>query len=355
MSHYSLESRGINTTDAGARVVCILGAGSWGTAIAALLADGGHQIRLWCRNAELAAAIQLERENRRYLPGTLLPPSVSSTSSLSDALCGADCCVFAVPSGAIRGAAADAAPYLREDMLIISASKGLEESTGLRMSQVLAAAAPINPSRLVTLSGPNLAVEVAAGAPTASVAAAEDAQAARAVQGLFGRQAVPTFRVYTGRDVIGVELGGAIKNVIAIGAGLCDGLSYGDNSKAALMTRGLTETIRLGIAQGAQAQTFLGLAGVGDLIATGASKLSRNYRVGYALGQGGALETILASLGHVAEGVPTTRVLHDLALSCGVDMPLCAALRALLFENRRPQDVIRELMQRPPKEEILPL
>jgi glycerol-3-phosphate dehydrogenase (NAD(P)+) len=223
------------------------------------------------------------------------------------------------------------------------------------MSEVVAEVIPDAVTRLVALSGPNLAVEVARGAPTASVAASANPKAAQAAQRLFSCRENPTFRVYTSRDVTGVELGGAIKNVIAIGAGVCDGQGFGDNSKAALMTRGLTEAIRLGVAQGAQAQTFLGLSGVGDLIATGGSRLSRNYRVGFALGQGRSLPEILAELGQVAEGVPTTDVLHDLAIRSGVEMPLCAGLRAMLFEHRSASEVIRELMLRPPKEETLPL
>jgi glycerol-3-phosphate dehydrogenase (NAD(P)+) len=198
-------------------------------------------------------------------------------------------------------------------------------------------------------------VEVAKGIPTASVAASHNTDAARQVQRLFTGQPIPTFRVYTIRDVIGVELGGAVKNVIAIGAGVCDGLGFGDNSKAAFLTRGLTEIIRLGVAQGADAHTFLGLSGVGDLIATGASRLSRNYRVGFALGQGKTLSEALTEIGQVAEGVPTTRVLCELAAKSGVEMPLCTAIHAVLFEGRSAPDMIRELMLRPLKNEAEPL
>lgn len=335
--------------------IAILGAGSWGTALAALLAANGHAIRLWARENALIATLRTARENERYLPGFPLPEQVFPTADIAEALSEAEVVVFAIPSGAVREVAQEAAPLLPADVLLLSAAKGLEDSTGLRMSQVLQEVITEASPRLVTLSGPNLAVEIARGAPTASVAASANPDAARAVQRLFTGQPNPTFRVYTGRDVIGVELGGAIKNVIAIGAGVCDGLGFGDNSKAALMTRGLNEAIRLGVAQGAEAQTFLGLSGVGDLIATGASRLSRNYRVGYALGKGRSLFDTLAELGQVAEGVPTTHALCELASRSQVEMPLCAALRAVLFDNRPAAEVIRELMLRPPKDERLPL
>lgn len=332
--------------------VAVLGAGSWGTALAALLAANGHQVRLWAREATLVDSLAAERENRRYLPGITLADNVLPTAELNVALTDALVALFAIPSGAVREVAIVAAPYLAPNALLISAAKGLEEETGLRMSEVLAQTIPNSEGRIVALSGPNLAVEMARGLPTASVAASLNPQAAEATQQLFARQRpAPTFRVYTGHDVIGVELGGAIKNVIAIGAGVSDGLGYGDNSKAALMTRGLTEAVRLGEAQGAEAVTFMGLSGVGDLIATGASRLSRNYRVGYALGQGRDLPSILAEIGQVAEGVPTTRVLCALADRCGVEMPLCRALHALLFEQRPASDVIADLMQRPLRQE----
>ena len=332
--------------------IAIIGAGSWGTALAVLLgASPQAEIRLWARDTELAAALNAARQNARYLPGIVLPPIVAPTTDLARAVSGADFVVLAVPCGAVRGVALEMAPSLSSNAVLVSAAKGLEEGTGLRMSEVIAEAIPGVESRIVALSGPNLAVEVARGIPTASVAASISSDSARAVQGLFAAQPLPTFRVYTGRDVIGVELGGAVKNVIAIASGVCDGLGFGDNSKAGLMTRGLTEAIRLGVAQGADSATFLGLSGVGDLIATGNSRLSRNFRVGAALGRGEALTDVLAELGQVAEGVPTTRVLCGLARRCGVEMPLCLALHSVLFEGRAAPDVIRELMLRPPKEE----
>jgi glycerol-3-phosphate dehydrogenase (NAD(P)+) len=338
-------------TEENAAPIAVLGAGSWGTALAVLLAASGHPVRLWARDGALAESLAATRENRRYLPGIALPDTVAPTADLRAALADAGVVVFAVPSGAVRMVAREAAPHLAPGALLLSAAKGLEEGTGLRMSQTLAAVIADAPPRTVVLSGPNLAVEVARGIPTASVAASINPEAAQAAQRLFSGQRLPTFRVYTGRDVIGVELGGAVKNAIAICAGICDGLGYGDNAKAALMTRGLSEAIRLGVAEGAEAATFLGLSGVGDLIATGASRLSRNYRVGFALGQGQALEAILAELGQVAEGVPTTRVLCELAARCGIEMPLCAALHSVLFGDRAPLDMLYELMLRPPREE----
>jgi glycerol-3-phosphate dehydrogenase (NAD(P)+) len=322
-----------------------------GTALAALLAANGHAVRLWTRDAETAEQLARERENRRYLPGIPLGARVVPLSALADAVTGASVIVFAVPSSAVRGVAAGVAPFLEANAVVLSAAKGLEDETGLRVSEVLAQEIPKAEEHIVVLSGPNLAVEVARGVPTASVAAALNPDCSRRVQQLFMGQDVPSFRVYTSRDVIGVELGGAIKNVIAIGAGISDGLGFGDNSKAGLMTRGLTETIRLGLEQGAEMTTFLGLSGVGDLIATGASRLSRNYRVGFALGQGKSLPDVLAEIGQVAEGVPTTHVVCQLARISGVEMPLCEAIYAVLFNGRAPQDMIRALMLRPPKDE----
>ena len=334
------------------RRIAVLGAGSWGTALATLL--GTHpeaEVTLWARSHALIVQLRQERENVRYLSGFPLSVGVHPVSRLKDALDGVEIVVFAVPSGGFREVFNDALPHLPTDALLLSATKGLEEGTGLRMSQVIAELLPENEERTIVLSGPNLAVEVARGVPSASVAASCSLLSAQRVQHLFAALPEPTFRVYTGRDVTGVELGGAIKNAIAIGAGVCDGLGYGDNAKAGLMTRGLTEAIRLGASQNAEAATFSGLSGVGDLIATGASRLSRNYRVGVALGEGRTLEDVLTEIGQVAEGVPTTRALYELANRAGVEMPLCEALYSVLFEGRGAREVIRELMTRPPREE----
>jgi len=335
------------------RHIAILGAGSWGTALATLLPNA-ERVRLWARDPGLAEAIQSTRANERYLPGVALRRNVEATDDLAAALEGAECVVYAVPSGAMRDVACLAAPLLPPGVLLVNASKGLEEETGRRMSEVIrsaaveAGASPEIAGRIAALSGPNLAVEVARGVPTASVAAATDPQTARACQALWMG---PAFRVYTSADPVGVELAGAMKNVIAIGAGVCEGLGYGDNSRAALMTRGLAEITRLGVALGAQPATFLGLAGVGDLIATGGSRLSRNFRVGVGIGQGRPLEDVVAELGQVAEGVPTTRAICRLSERTGIEAPIARALHQVLFEGRTVPDAIAELMLRPPRDE----
>jgi glycerol-3-phosphate dehydrogenase (NAD(P)+) len=331
--------------------VAILGGGSWGTALALLLAQAGRSVRIWARSADQVQQFNQTHQNSRYLPQISLPASVRMTSDLEAAVCEAECVVWAVPSGGLRSISAQVAPLLSPKTVLLSATKGLEEGTCLRMSEILGEFFPQSRERIVVLSGPNLALEIAQGVPTASVAASHCLSSATAVQSLFLGAPVPTFRVYTSSDVIGVELGGAVKNVIAIGAGICDGLGFGDNAKAALITRGLAETLRLGLFLGATPSTFLGLSGVGDLFATANSRLSRNYRVGYGLGQGEGLTPILERLGQVAEGVPTTQVVCELAERHGVEMPLCRAIGEVLFLHRSARDVIRELMLRPQKEE----
>ena len=326
--------------------VAILGAGSWGTALATLL-SGAESVNLWARTNSTAASINAQRENEHYLPGISLPDNLAATANLAEAVHEADSVLFAVPSDAMREVAQGAAEAIRPGALVVSASKGLEDDTGLRMSEILGHELQ-NPASIVALSGPNLAVEVARGIPTASVTASEDADSARACQELLSG---PTFRVYTSGDLTGVELAGAMKNVIAIAAGICEGLGFGDNSRAALMTRGLAEITRLGVALGAQTTTFLGLAGVGDLIATGGSRLSRNYRVGIGLGQGKELASVLSEIGQVAEGVPTTRAICLLAGRTGIEMPISKALYRVLFEGGSVRDTIPDLMLRPPRDE----
>ncbi len=331
--------------------IAVLGAGSWGTALALLAVNREREICLWGRSSEKMRHLHAVRENRRYLPGINIPDEILPTSNLKHALESASVVILAVPSGAMRLLLQECKEYILEDALLISAAKGLEETSGLRMSETIAQIIPGSEYRIAALSGPNLSLEVARGVPTASVAASVSHASSKAAQSLFTNTDQSNFRVYTSSDIIGVELGGAIKNMIAIGAGICDGLGYGDNSKAALMTRGLMEAMRLGLALGADASTFMGLSGVGDLIATGASCLSRNYRVGLAVGKGGNLQDILVDLGQVAEGVPTTRALHSLAEKDEVDMPLCSALYAVLYEQKNPLEEIKKLMQRPVGEE----
>jgi glycerol-3-phosphate dehydrogenase (NAD(P)+) len=305
-------------------------------------------VTLWARDTNLVNAIDALRENVRYLPGIPLSENIRAVAHLDEALDGANCVVFAVPSAGIREVAAAAAPHMENVELVVSASKGLEDATGLRLCEVIEEVAPGIADRVSALSGPNLALEVARGIPTASVAASTNAEIARSCQSLWMG---PTFRVYASTDIVGVELAGAMKNVIAIAAGICEGLGFGDNSRAALMTRGLAEITRLGAALGAQTATFLGLAGVGDLIATGGSRLSRNYRVGIGLGQGHPLDDVLAEIGQVAEGVPTTRAICVLAKRTAIEMPISEALYAILFENASVRDSITTLMLRPPKQE----
>ncbi len=330
----------------------VLGGGSWGTALSLVLAQNGWSCSLWARDAALVADLTTRRENQRYLPGFALPDRVIVTSSIAQALHHAEIVIWAVPSDAVRTTAELAQDLLAPETVLVSAAKGLEESTGLRMSQVLAEVLPTHSHRIAALSGPNLAVEIARGLPAAAVAASLSLPTRQAVQDAFTRRHLPTFRVYTNHDIVGVELGGSIKNVIAIAAGVCEGLGMGDNARAALMTRGLAEAMRLGTAMGAEPHTFLGLSGVGDLIATAISTLSRNYRVGLALGTGRTLEAVLAELGQVAEGVPTTHVLLQMADKHSVPMPLCKALYGILFQGYQPANAMNILLERPAGAEL---
>ncbi|MCS7310651.1 MAG: NAD(P)-dependent glycerol-3-phosphate dehydrogenase [Armatimonadetes bacterium] len=327
--------------------VAVLGAGSWGTALALLLAKKGVQVALWARDPSLADAIRREGRNPRYLPDFPLPPSIHPTSDLAEAVSDAEVLVFAVPAAALREVASLARTHLPSPRLVVSAAKGLE-ADGSRPSQVLQTSLGERCGDLVALSGPNLALELAREIPTATVVASSNPHAARQAQTLFMH---PSLRVYTNRDVVGVELGGALKNVLAIGAGISDGMGFGDNSKAALVTRGLAEMVRLGVALGAEERTFMGLTGVGDLFATAASHLSRNWRVGYGLAQGKPLAQVLEELKQVAEGVPTTFAVCGLAQRLGIEMPIAQTIRAVLEGQLSPHDAIRELMLRTPKEE----
>lgn len=329
--------------------VAVLGAGSWGSAIAMLLGRAA-EVRLWAREPQQVEAISRARRNEQYLPGIDLPDNVRPTSSLVDAVAGAEVVVYAIPSAGMPQVAREVAPHLPAGAVLVNAGKGLEEGTGRRLSEVILASltgSSADAGRVAALSGPNLAMEVARRLPTASVAASSCLDTARYCTDLFVN---PHFRVYPSEDIIGVELAGAMKNVIAMGAGVSDGMGFGDNSRAALMTRGLAEITRLGIALGAQPSTFLGLAGVGDLIATGGSRLSRNYRVGFGLGQGRPLETILAELGQVAEGVPTTRAICTLATQAKVEMPVSEALYAIVIGGAPPGVVLASLMHRPQRD-----
>jgi glycerol-3-phosphate dehydrogenase (NAD(P)+) len=311
------------------------------------LAGAGWRVKLWARRREIAEAIQRDHRNPRYLTTFLLPAAVEGTYDLVEAINEAGLLVLAAPSEGIPDLCRQLADCVHSDRDIVSATKGLEHATGRRLSEVIRQTLG---GRLAALSGPNLASEVAAGIATASVAASEDATFARAVQAAFS---APRFRVYTNPDIIGVELGGALKNAIAIGVGMSDGLGFGENTKAALMTRGLAEIERLGITLGAKAETFRGLSGMGDLIATCAGQKSRNHHVGYELAQGRTLAGILNTMApQVAEGVETTRAAIRLAAAAGVEMPITAAVYATLFEGMTPQDATQSLMSRSWRDEL---
>ncbi len=322
----------------------ILGAGAWGTALACLLSSRGHPTVLWARRAEVAKALQDDRENRAYLPAVPLPPALRITAELGEAVGGSGLVLFAVPAQHLRTIAARVAPCLRDAPLSVSTAKGLEVATGSRMTEVLAACLPAScAGRLAALSGPTFATEVSRGLPAAAAVAAPDAAVGAAVQQALSG---PTFRLYVTTDLLGVELAGAVKNVVAIAAGVADGLALGASARASLITRGLAELSRLGRALGARPETFAGLAGMGDLILTCSSDLSRNRTVGLELGRGRRLPEILAGRRTVAEGVETARAVKALAARLGVETPICAQVHAILFEGRPPREALNLLMTR---------
>lgn len=327
----------------------VIGAGSWGTALAIQLARAGHAVCLWSRDAEHAAAMQSEHRNQRYLPDCRLPPALEATADMEQAAhAGTELIVCAVPSHAVRETMGALRPWLRDDTILVSASKGIEEGTSKRMSEVIAEATGA-PERTAVLSGPSFAREVADEMPTVVTAAAESVERAEFVQHYF---ASPMFRVYGATDLVGVEIGGAVKNVIAIAAGVSDGLGLGHNTRAALITRGLAEVNRLAVRLGADPVTVTGLSGMGDLVLTCTGSLSRNRSVGMKLGQGEALKDVLASMGQVAEGVRNTVAIDDMARELGVEMPITQQMRALLFDGKTPQEAMVQLMTRQLKAEF---
>ena len=329
--------------------VAVVGAGSWGTVLSAVLSKKGHDVCMWAFEPEVAEQITQGRENVSYLPGVKLPENLGSTADLATALQGAEIVVSVSPAQVVGPVMAEAAAHIEDDALIVSASKGIEITTLRRMDEVISEVlSPAQIDRFTVLSGPSFALEVARETPTAVVAASGSADAALAVQDLFQTD---YFRVYTGSDVIGVELGGALKNVIALGAGVAAGLRCGHNTLAALVTRGLAEMRRLGVAMGAHASTFSGLAGIGDLFLTCTGTLSRNRTVGYRLGQGEALDTILGEMSAVAEGVATAHAVHDLAAQFGVEMPIAEEVFGILTLGTDPEQALKNLMERDPKPE----
>lgn len=323
--------------------ITVLGSGAWGTALAKLLAEGGHAVTAWDYFPETLATIRATGYNERYLPGIPLPPSLATEPDIARAVAGAELVVVASVSKAFRAVTRALADF---NGIVVSVTKGIEAGTGLTMSGVLAGNAPR--ARVAALSGPTLAMEVARGVPTAVVAASADAAVAQLAQSVFHR---PAFRAYTSRDIHGVELGGALKNVVAIAAGVCDGLGFGDNSKAALVTRALAEMRRLGVACGAQPETFAGLSGLGDLMVTCFSKLSRNRGFGERIGRGELPEAIAASMTAVAEGYPTARAAWQLATAKEVPAPILAEVFAMLYEGKPARQALQDLLARESKAE----
>jgi glycerol-3-phosphate dehydrogenase (NAD(P)+) len=335
--------------------IAVIGAGAWGTAISIVLArDAGrsdrHRVSLWAFEPEVCQSIISVRINQAFLPGCLIPEGVAVTTSLQDALRDADIIVSAMPSHHCRRVFESMAPHLRPEMLFVSATKGIEAETVKRMSQVMDEVMAERcrfkyPAKLAAISGPSFAKEVARGDPTAIAAASQDAEVAARIQAEFSDGGL---RVYTNNDLIGVELGGALKNVIAIAAGVCEGLGLGYNTAAALITRGLAEMTRLAVECGAKRETMAGLAGMGDLVLTCTGGLSRNRTVGVELGKGRKLSSIIGGMhGMVAEGVLTTNAAVGLAKKMRVEMPITNQVHAILHENKSPRDAIRDLMTRP--------
>jgi glycerol-3-phosphate dehydrogenase (NAD(P)+) len=332
-------------------VIAVIGAGAWGTALSVVAGRKRvHEVRLWVYEKEVRDSIEARRVNDVFLPGQPVPDSVAVTNNLADALRGAEIVVSVMPSNHCRRLFEQMRPSLREEMLFVSATKGIEDQTHLRMSEIITqiVSAQFRP-RIGALSGPTFAKEVARGDPTAIAIASSDAECAQTVQQALGD---PRFRLYTNDDVIGVELGGSLKNVIAIAAGVCDGLGFGHNSVAALITRGLAEMTRLVIACGGRRETMAGLAGLGDLVLTCTGSLSRNRTVGVELGRGRHLPEIIAGMhGMVAEGVLTTHAALGLAKVHGVEMPITEQMQAILNNGKPPQEAIHELMTRSAKSE----
>ena len=325
----------------------VVGAGSWGTALANLLAGRGETVTLWAYEPEVADEINRRHRNDLFLPDAPLLPALRATNDLAEAVTGADLVVSAAPSHAVRRVMASAAPLLGTGAVVVSASKGLEPDTHKRMSEVLAEVLPAG-AAIAALSGPTFSREVYERQPTAAVAAAAEAATAQRAQAAIS---VPYFRLYTNDDVVGVELAGALKNVVAIAAGILDGLGMGNNTRAALITRGLAEIARLGVALGARPATFAGLAGMGDLLMTATGPLSRNRSLGIEIGKGRTLEEVLARRLSVAEGVGTARAAVDLATQVKVELPIAQEVARVLFEQKPPRQAIGDLMERSLKSE----
>ncbi|HEY7043431.1 MAG TPA: NAD(P)H-dependent glycerol-3-phosphate dehydrogenase [Nocardioidaceae bacterium] len=328
--------------------VAVFGAGSWGTAFSLVLADAGNNVVLWARREELSDAINSTRENPDYLPGLMLPDVVSATHDPEEALSDAEIVVLAVPSQTLRANLEHWAKHIPDDAVVLSLMKGVELGTSKRMSEVIQEVTGIGHDRVAVLTGPNLSHEIAVRQPAASVVACDDEAVAEFLQ---ERCHTPALRIYTNTDVVGCELGGATKNVIALAVGMAVGLGFGDNSTATVITRGLAETARLGVALGADPYTFSGLAGLGDLVATCSSSLSRNRTFGEKLGRGMSVDDAVASTRQVAEGVKSCEPIKDLAVRAGVEMPIVEAVAALVRGETTPQEMLQALVSRATKPE----
>ncbi|MDF2521536.1 MAG: hypothetical protein K0R84_2164 [Clostridia bacterium] len=321
--------------------ISIIGAGSWGTAVAVMLAKKGYDVKQWVRRQELCNSMKETKENLTYMPGVVLPNNIDISSDLEYCCKGSEILVIAAPSHAVREVVKNIKPYVNDSQLIVNLAKGIENESLMRMSQIIEEILPANKNAV--LSGPCHAEEVARDIPTAIVASAREKQTAEYIQDVF---MTPKFRVYTNPDIIGVELGGALKNIIALGAGITDGLGFGDNTKAALMTRGIVEISRLGESLGAKKMTFAGLSGIGDLIVTCTSMHSRNRRAGIAIGEGKSLEEVLGGTSMVVEGVRTTKSAYDLAVKMGIEMPITQEIYNVLYQKADVKNSVINLMMR---------
>jgi glycerol-3-phosphate dehydrogenase (NAD(P)+) len=329
--------------------IAVIGAGSWGTAIARMLGQKHNNVCLWARDAKLVADLENTRQNNKYLPGVVLPETISFTADLRAAATGANLIVLVTPSHAMRQTAAQLANLTGDRTLIVTAAKGLETGTLKRMSEVITEEIPQVAQNIVVISGPNHAEEIGREQPSATVVASLSRSAAEQVQDIF---MLPYFRVYTNPDVIGVEIAGALKNIIALGAGVAEGLGYGDNPQAALMTRGLAEIARLGVAMGALPPTFAGLAGIGDLIATCTSRHSRNRRAGIMFAEGKSIAEVEAATSMVVEGIRSTAAAYELAGRYDIQMPITQQIHKMLYKGRNPREAVVELMSRGKTHEV---
>lgn len=327
--------------------VAFLGGGSFGTALGILLAEKGLEVNIYDRDKSVVDDININKKNDKYIKDLVIPKNVTAFNDLDEALKGIKFLVLAVPSHVVRSASRSLKGKISSDVIIISIAKGIEEGTNLRLSQVIEEELPNN--KIVILSGPSHAEEVAFDIPTTVVVSSKDEESANIVQDLFMTN---SFRVYINEDLIGVEIGGAVKNIIALAAGVCDGIGYGDNTKAALMTRGMAEIVRVGIKLGGKTETFLGLTGMGDLIVTCTSLHSRNRRAGYLIGSGKSAEEATKEVGMVVEGIKACRAFYELKEKLEVEMPITDILYRVLFENNDPKDAVVFLMGREKKSEI---